>query len=63
MQNILFSIVAKGAFMALGAMGILPLWAAVIADVGVMLLAVANSFRVRFQKKINKSVANAFLVE
>lgn len=63
MQNILFSIVAKGAFMALGAMGILPLWAAVIADVGVMLLAVANSFRVRFQKKMHKSVANAFLVE
>ena len=35
-------------FMALGAMGVLPLWLAVFADVGVMLLAVLNSFRVRF---------------
>lgn len=48
MQNILFSIVMKVGFMALGAVGILPLWLAVFADVGVMLLAVLNSFRVRF---------------
>ena len=47
MQNIIFSIVMKVAFMALGTMGILPLVAAVFADVGVMLLAVLNSFRVR----------------
>jgi Cd2+/Zn2+-exporting ATPase len=46
-QNILFSIVMKVAFMALGVVGWLPLWLAVFADVGVMLLAVANSFRVR----------------
>ncbi|MBQ7913021.1 MAG: cadmium-translocating P-type ATPase [Clostridia bacterium] len=48
LQNIIFSIVMKAAFMALGGLGILPLWLAVLADVGVMLLAVANSFRVRF---------------
>ncbi len=47
-QNIVFSIVMKIAFMALGGIGVLPLWLAVFADVGVMLLAVLNSFRVRF---------------
>ena len=48
MQNIIFSIVMKVGFMVLGAVGVLPLWLAVFADVGVMLLAVLNSFRVRF---------------
>ena len=48
LQNIVFSIAMKTAFMVLGAVGILPLWLAVFADVGVMLLAVLNSFRVRF---------------
>lgn len=47
MQNIIFSIAMKTLFMVLGACGILPLWLAVFADVGVMLLAVLNSFRVR----------------
>ncbi len=47
LQNIVFSIVMKVGFMALGAAGVLPLWLAVFADVGVMLLAVCNSFRVR----------------
>ena len=46
-QNIVFSIAMKVAFMALGAAGILPLWLAVFADVGVMLLAVANALRVK----------------
>ena len=48
MQNILFSLIMKVGFMALGAFGVLPLWLAVFADVGVMLLAVINSFRVRY---------------
>lgn len=47
MQNIVFSIVMKTLFMVLGSCGVLPLWLAVFADVGVMLLAVLNSFRVR----------------
>ncbi len=47
MQNIVFSIAMKTAFMVLGALGVLPLALAVFADVGVMLLAVGNSFRVR----------------
>lgn len=47
LQNIVFSIVMKLGFMAFGVLGVLPLWLAVLADVGVMLLAVLNSFRVR----------------
>lgn len=51
LQNIIFSIVMKLGFMALGVVGILPLSLAVFADVGVMLLAVLNSFRVRLAGK------------
>ena len=50
-QNIVFSIVMKLGFMALGALGVLPVGLAVFADVGVMLLAVCNSFRVRMEQK------------
>ena len=46
LQNIVFSIVMKVAFMTLGALGVLPLGLAVFADVGVMLLAVLNALRV-----------------
>ncbi len=46
-QNIVFSLLMKGAFLLLGVIGVLPLWLAVFADVGVMLLAVLNSFRVK----------------
>ena len=51
MQNIVFSIVMKASFMVLGALGILPLALAVFADVGVMLVAVLNSFRVKVKNK------------
>ena len=54
MQNIIFSIAMKLGFMALGVFGVLPLALAVFADVGVMLLAVCNSFRVRFIKMNRK---------
>ena len=46
-QNIAFSIAMKTVFLAFGAAGCLPLWLAVFGDVGVMLLAVLNSMRVR----------------
>lgn len=46
-ENIVFSIAMKTVFMLLGAFGVLPLGLAVFADVGVMLLAVLNSLRVR----------------
>lgn len=48
-QNIVFSIVVKVALMALSVAGILPLWAAVLGDTGVMLLAVLNSLRMRMK--------------
>ncbi len=51
MQNIVFSIVMKASFMVLGALGLLPLSLAVFADVGVMLVAVLNSFRVKIKNK------------
>jgi Cd2+/Zn2+-exporting ATPase len=50
-QNVVFSLLMKIAFMALGIIGILPLWLAVFADVGVMLLAVLNSLRMRLKIK------------
>lgn len=46
-QNIVMSFVVKIAFLTGGALGIIGLWAAVFADVGVALLAVCNSLRAR----------------
>ena len=50
-ENIAFSIFMKVAFMVLGVVGVMPLWLAVFADVGVMLLAVLNSLRMRLKIK------------
>ncbi len=50
-ENIVFSIGVKVALMVLSLMGMLPLWLAVFGDVGVMLLAVCNSFRMRARIK------------
>ena len=44
-QNIGFAIGVKIAFLALGAFGLMTMWGAVFADVGVTLLAVLNSMR------------------
>lgn len=44
-QNIVFAMGVKGFFLLLGALGIATMWEAVFADVGVALLAVANSVR------------------
>ncbi|MDE5896961.1 MAG: HAD-IC family P-type ATPase, partial [Clostridia bacterium] len=46
-ENIAFSIAVKVALMALSLFGWIPLWAAVLGDTGVMLLAVLNSMRMR----------------
>lgn len=46
-QNIVFSIAVKIVLMILSLFGLIPLWAAVFGDVGVMLLAVLNSLRMR----------------
>ena len=45
-QNIYFALGVKLLFLALGAVGIATMWEAVIADVGVSLLAVLNAMRV-----------------
>jgi Cd2+/Zn2+-exporting ATPase len=50
-QNIIFSVAMKVIFMVLSCVGVLPLWAAVFGDVGVMLLAVLNSLRMRLKVK------------
>ncbi len=46
-QNIAISFVVKIGFLALGAAGLASLWEAVFADVGVALVATANSLRAR----------------
>ncbi|MBQ7265547.1 MAG: cadmium-translocating P-type ATPase [Firmicutes bacterium] len=46
MENIVFSIGVKILFLIMGALGLAGMWAAVFADVGVTLIAIANSFRV-----------------
>ena len=45
LQNIVFALLVKAVFLALGAFGVATMWEAVIADVGVSLLAVLNSLR------------------
>jgi len=44
--NISFALIVKTAFMALGVFAGLPIWAAVIGDVGVTILVVLNSLRI-----------------
>ncbi len=45
LQNIVFALGVKGLFLALGAFGIATMWEAVIADMGVALVAIANAAR------------------
>ncbi|MDD3171429.1 MAG: heavy metal translocating P-type ATPase [Bacilli bacterium] len=51
-ENIIFSLVVKGLFLILGAIGIASLWGAVFADVGVSVIAIMNAMRVMKTKKI-----------
>lgn len=44
-QNIVFALAVKFACLILGALGITNMWAAIFADVGVMVIAVLNSIR------------------
>lgn len=55
-ENIYFSIGIKVIVLFLGAIGIANMWAAIFADVGVMILAVLNAIRALF---IKKSIAKA----
>ena len=45
-QNVVFALVVKGLFIALGIAGTATMWEAVFADVGVALLAILNAGRV-----------------
>ena len=44
-QNIVFAIGVKAVCLLLGALGIAGMWAAIFADVGVMVIAVLNAIR------------------
>lgn len=51
-QNIVFALVIKGLCLLLGALGIANMWAAIFADVGVMVIAVLNAMRALNTKKL-----------
>ncbi len=44
-QNIVFALGVKGLFLLLGGLGMMTMWGAVFADVGVSLIAILNSLR------------------
>jgi Cd2+/Zn2+-exporting ATPase len=51
-ENIIFALVAKVMFIILGILGITGLWWAVIADVGVALIAILNASRIIHKKSV-----------
>lgn len=51
-QNLVFTIGIKILCLILGAFGIANMWVAIMADVGVMILAVLNAIRALFVKKL-----------
>ncbi len=51
-QNIVFALGVKGICLILGALGIASMWAAIFADVGVMVLAVLNATRALYTKDL-----------
>ena len=51
-ENIIFALVVKFACLILGALGIANMWAAIFADVGVMVIAVLNAIRALNVKRL-----------
>ena len=51
-QNIVFALAVKLACLLLGALGLAGMWAAIFADVGVMVLAVLNAMRALDTKRV-----------
>ena len=51
-QNIWFAIGIKVVCLILGAVGLGNMWLAILADVGVMVLAVLNAIRALFVKNL-----------
>ena len=50
-ENIVFIMAIKIAVLALSAFGLAPMWLAIFADVGVMVIAVINAIRALWVKK------------
>lgn len=50
-QNIALALGVKGIFLAFGAFGMATMWEAVFADVGVAVMAIANSMRLTFSSR------------
>jgi Cd2+/Zn2+-exporting ATPase len=57
-QNIVFAIAVKFLVLILGALGIVNMWAAVFADVGVAFLCILNATRALNVSKINVNAKN-----
>ena len=53
-ENIVFALAVKAICLILGALGIANMWAAIFADVGVMVLAVLNATRALYTKDLTK---------
>ncbi len=53
--NIVFALIVKLGFMVLGVFAGLPMWVAVVGDVGVSILAVLNSLRILYGKRSHKN--------
>ena len=51
-QNIAFALIIKAVCLIMGALGLANMWIAIIADVGVMILAVLNAIRCLFVKNL-----------
>jgi len=51
-QNIAFALIVKAICLVLGALGMANMWVAIVADVGVMILAVMNAIRCLFVKNL-----------
>ena len=51
-QNIAFALIVKAFCLVLGALGLANMWVAIVADVGVMILAVLNAIRCLFVKNL-----------
>ena len=58
-SNIVFALGVKGVFLILTAIGISNMWEAVFADVGVSVIAIANSMRLLNNKKLKQKIINA----
>jgi len=57
-QNIGFSLVVKGLFLALALLGLATLWMAVFADMGASLIVIANGLRLlRYREAVNSTTA------